>query len=93
MHQKALIVRKIRQQLRLSPRELADALGMGPRGSTLVRKWENGVAVPTASALAALRFLVRLDRLERAMALSLNAKDRESIQLVLRNMDRVDPTE
>ena len=62
------LVAYLREKLNLTPKELADALGMGKRGVTLVRKWENGTAIPTAAALTAVKLLVRVDQLEAELS-------------------------
>jgi ribosome-binding protein aMBF1 (putative translation factor) len=93
MSEKARIVTSIRESLKLSPQELADALNMGPRGVTLIRKWESGKAQPTSAALSALRFLVRIERLEDALAMSLrhlNAEGKRVVRDVLRTIEKPD---
>lgn len=79
----AEIVRTLRDQLKLSPRELADTLGMGKRGVSLVHKWEQGKAIPSAAALTAIRLLVRIEHLEDALGLGTTP-----IRAISRDSDR-----
>jgi transcriptional regulator with XRE-family HTH domain len=93
MSEKARIVTSIRESLKLSQQELADALNMGPRGVTLIRKWESGKAKPTSAALSALRFLVRIERLERAVdmcRLRLGPSSNREITNILRTIEKPD---
>jgi transcriptional regulator with XRE-family HTH domain len=55
-------LRRIRERLGLSQRELADALGFTPNGTATIRAWETGERDgtpfrPTPLAVMALRYL------------------------------------
>lgn len=54
-----------RDKLRLTRREFADALGLGPRGISQVQRWEKGTVKPNEATMTAIRLMVRVQELER----------------------------
>jgi hypothetical protein len=74
-------LRQIREWLRLSQAELGTVLGFGPKAERVVRRWETDSTFrPTPLAWAAIRFLVIVVDLYRAMAAG-PAKDKLSALL------------
>lgn len=60
-------LRQLREQLGLSQSELAQALGFGANGARVVRGWEDGTFVPNPTSWKALRYLVLVTSVYRAM--------------------------
>jgi transcriptional regulator with XRE-family HTH domain len=54
-----------RDKLRLTRREFADALGLGPRGISQVQRWEKGTVKPNEATMTAMRLMVEAHELKR----------------------------